>query len=516
MLLVTSAEMRRIETEADARGHSYAAMMARAGQAVAEAVDERFAVARIVVLAGPGNNGGDGLVAARLLADEGHEVMVYLWHRVIAGDRLVADLVAHDIPTTSAEEDSDWSLLDEWLGNAEVVVDALLGTGLSRPLSGEITDLLDQVRAATQAPDGPFVVAVDVPTGLNSDDGTVDPHTVPADLTVTFAYPKVGLFRFPGAASVGDLIIADIGIPDGLATGNVHVAVAAEVAALLPARPLDSHKGTFGKALVVAGSLAYTGAAALAASGAYRAGCGLVTAAIPAVIHSVVAQLLPEATFMPLPDEDGMLCAAAVPAVRAALARYDAVLLGPGLGAGPPSAAFVGALMGDLAGLGAVPRLVVDADGLNLIAQLAGGPAALPALSVVTPHPGEMARLLGSDTETVNADRVSVARAAAQSWNLVVVLKGAFTVVAAPDGRVSINPFATPALATAGTGDVLSGLITGLLAQGVAPFEAAVLGAWLHGQAGQLAAEELGTRGVLARDVLDTVRTAFSVLEGVG
>ena len=532
MHLVTSDTMRALEAAADAAGLTYAEMMRRAGERVAGAVtDVLDDTGNVVVLCGPGNNGGDGLVAADRLAEAGFTISALVWRRA-EDDPLIAALVRHaDALVLPSDAPGAMDQLSVWLGDADIIVDALLGTGANRPLGGPLADILDAAAAAADEPDGPVVVAVDLPTGLGADDGTLDPHTVPADVTVTFGFPKVGQFTFPGAAAVGELIVDDIGIPEALGDsveallggaagggsagpGRLAVSTAGEVAALLPPRPLDAHKGTFGRALVVAGSASFAGAACLAAEAAYRSGAGLVTVAVPASLQPVVIARLCEATVLPLPEERGVIAPAAATAVRAAWASYDAVLIGPGLTQEPPVQAFFEDLLAGLAGGGDRPgRLIVDADGLNLVARMAGGPACLPQGTVLTPHPGEMARLTGRPAGEINAGRVAVARAAAASWGHVVVLKGAFTVIAAPDGRVTVNPFANPALATAGTGDVLAGLIAGLSAQGMAAFDAAVAAAHLHGLAGELAGEAIGPRGVLAGDVLARVAEACGVIE---
>lgn len=510
MHLVTTAQMRAIEAAADAGGHSYAAMMLRAGQAVAGVVHDRYPAARVLLLCGPGNNGGDGLVAAAALAQAGHAVVAYTWRRPpTADDSLMAAARSDGATIRPLDDDTAFAALVTDLASSDVIVDALLGTGLTRALDGDIVRILDQVQAALAASPRPVVVAVDVPTGLNSDTGALDPHALPATLTITFAFPKLGLVCLPGAAAVGELIVADIGIPPELATGDLHLATATEVRPLLPPRPLDGHKGSFGRVLVVGGSVPYTGAPALAALAAYRAGAGLVTLALPRAIHGTVAALVPEATFLPLPEVDGHIAASAGPLVTAAGSGAQALLLGPGLGSTVASEAFVAAL---LAGWNASARWVIDADGLNLLARHPETLAQLPPGSVLTPHPGEMARLLGLSTAVIQADRFSIARAAALEWGQVVVLKGAFTLVAAPDGRVSVNPFATPALATAGSGDVLAGLAAGLLAQGLAPFDAAVLATWLHGSAGARWAQEHGPRGALARAIADGLPAAMQAL----
>jgi len=295
----------------------------------------------------------------------------------------------------------------------------------------------------------------------------------------------------------------------------------------LPARPPDAHKGTFGRALIVAGSANYTGAARLAGAAAVRTGAGLVTVALPASIHRAVAATLSEATYLLLPHELGVLAEPAVEVLAEQAGRYDAMLLGPGLGQEKETAEFLTALLrgrerrpvGFLrTGETAVqpiplPPLVVDADGLNLLARMDGWPTRIPSGSILTPHPGEMARLMGCSVADVQADRVAVARRQAREWGHVVVLKGAFTVVAAPDGRTVLEPFANPALATGGTGDVLAGIIVALRAQGLGPFEAAAAGAYLHGLTGELARRHLGAAGVAAGDLPPLIPQAISILQ---
>jgi NAD(P)H-hydrate epimerase len=363
----------------------------------------------------------------------------------------------------------------------------------------------------------PYIVAVDGPTGLDYDTGALDDAAIPADLTVTFAHPKVGHFRFPGAAALGELDVADIGTDPGLADKvTLQTATAGLVRSWLPPRPPDAHKGTFGKALIVAGSVNYTGAAYLAGAAATRAGAGLVTLALPSVIHSSVAARLTEATYLLLPHELGVIAAGATRVLSEQIPSYDALLLGPGLGQERETRTFVEALLDgkekhrylgfgnntERAEAPTLPPLVIDADGLNILATMEDWPKRLPPGSVLTPHPGEMARLMGCSAADVQADRLAVARSQASAWNHIVVLKGAYTIIAAPDGKAIIIPFANPGLATAGTGDVLAGTIVSLRAQGVDGFAAATVGAYLHGLAGELAREEIGTAGMVAGDVL--------------
>lgn len=522
MNLVTAAQMKIAEKNCNAAGHTYEMMMECAGRSVAQAIDMQFGAfgRQITVLIGPGNNGGDGLVAARYLAELGALVTLYFWKRSdLETDANWQKLQAYDLPVALWNDDPGGQVLAEILGRSAIVVDALLGTGISRPIEGDLAALLKvagegirrrrgpekQVIVDPLSPPqteeiGPAVVAVDLPSGLNTDTGAVDPLTLPADITITFAAPKWGHVTMPGAIYAGRLLVADIGIGvEHFPAGLPQLAHPALVADLLPERPLDAHKGTFGKAMVVAGSANYTGAPCLAAAAAYRVGVGLVTLALPASIQVMVAPKLTEATFLPLPEGSGAISAPATSILLKAVGGYSALLVGPGLGTATCTARFLADL---LPGLPPIP-LVLDADVLNLLAQMPDWWEFLPPRCVLTPHPGEMSRLSGQTRAEIEADRPAFALAMAKKWHQVVVLKGAFTVVAGPDGRMVVLPFANPALATAGSGDVLAGAITGLLAQGLCPFEAAVAGSYLHGLAGQSARAEIGEAGVLAGDLPD-------------
>jgi hydroxyethylthiazole kinase-like uncharacterized protein yjeF len=538
MKIVSVAEMRRIEADSDAAGHSYDAMMERAGRSVAEAIVARWGgkSRRVLVLVGPGNNGGDGLVAARYLAEAGAHVACYLLKpRAPEHDENFRLVEKRGLEIVLAGEDQGRCKLRQKVEKADVIVDALLGTGVRLPLRGALAEMLalvgqvvDERRrparsslvaltaAAAHAPrDWPVVVGVDGPSGLDYDSGALDEVALPADLTVTFAYPKPGHFRFPGAGALGELIVADIGTDPTLAGDARLEVVTPEMAGgWLPQRPPNAHKGTFGKALIVAGSANYTGAAYLAGAAATRAGAGLVTLALPATIHTAVASQLAEATYLLLPydQERGVVTSDAAHVVSERRAGYDAVLLGPGLGFTPATIEFVSTLLDNLEG----PRcaLVMDADGLNILSGMKNWPEQIPAATILTPHPGEMARLMACSIGEVEGDRVAVAQAQAAAWNQVVILKGAYTVVAAPDGRAVIEPFANPGLATAGSGDVLAGTVVALRAQGLGAFEAAAAGAYLHGLAGELARRTYGAAGMVAGDVLAHLPEAWKALRG--
>jgi ADP-dependent NAD(P)H-hydrate dehydratase / NAD(P)H-hydrate epimerase len=548
MRLVTVDEMRALEQAADGAGLSYAEMMERAGRAVAEAIEGIAPQGAVLVLVGPGNNGGDGLVAARMLAEWGYTVSVVIWRRENWEDDPLWIAAQKAGAEAAGAETAGQDAVGELARDADVIVDALLGTGAEGSLRGGLPELLQAVNAALEQraadsmgepdlsdlrdasiPDRPLLVAVDVPSGLNADTGEIDERALQCDMTVTFAYPKRGHYLYPGAAHVGILYVADIGIGEVVSDADesdIQVVTASEVAGLLPQRPRSAHKGTFGKAMIVGGSVTYTGAPCLAAEAAYRVGAGLVTLGVPQVIHPIVAARVLEATHLLLPHTMGVLRADAERPLRENLEGYAALLVGPGLGREKETGMFLSAL---LMGQRHAPRksvgfqrlppnddaepenneerhlppLVLDADALNLLADMPPTWAQhLPQETVLTPHPGEMARLIGGEVADVNADRLGMARDKAAEWGCTVVLKGAHTVVASAQGEVRVIPFATSALATAGTGDVLAGAIVGLIAQGLSEFDAAVCGAFLHGFAGELAEEQNGLAGTVAGDLL--------------
>ena len=554
MKVVNVEQMQRIEADSNEAGHSYAVMMEQAGRSLAEAIEARVDPRgkRVLVLVGPGNNGGDGLVAARYLSRAGAQVTCYLYKdRHPAEDENFRLVLEGDVRAVLAEEDDEQGKLRSLTEEADVLIDALLGTGTRLPLRGGLAEMLDVAgsivasrREGAQghltslvpgsgAPGrrGPLVVGVDGPTGLAYESGDLDDKTIAADLTVTFAYPKVGHFRLPGAGAVGELVVADIGIDPSLAEDvALEVVTPITVQGWLPSRLPDAHKGTFGKAMIVAGSVNYTGAAYLAGASATRAGAGLVTLALPSAIHSAVAAHLAETTFVLLPHAMGVLSPEAAGVLWEALEGYDVLLIGPGLSQEEETAAFLERVLGieerrgslgflrserPAAARSDLPPLVIDADGLNILSGLGNWPERLPEGTVLTPHPGEMARLMDCPVAEVQEDRLTVARSQAAAWSQVVVLKGAYTVVAAPDGRTVIEPFANPGLATAGTGDVLAGTIAALRAQGLEAFEAAAAGAYLHGLAGEVARQEHGATGMVAGDVLACLPKALQRLEAL-
>lgn len=544
MKFVSVAEMRTIEQQADAGGLTYAQMMANAGRNLAEEVRRLVLMEdgekQVVGLVGPGNNGGDTLVALYHLAQWGWKAHAYLVQRRPEGDELVQRLEQAGGNITLARGDTGFVRLQALIASADVLLDGLLGTGFKPPLKTEVSQVLTATRLAIEALEQPpLVVAVDCPSGVDCDSGEAVAECLSADVTVTMAAVKHGLLKMPAYARVGELRIASIGVLDDFPTWQSirdEVMDGVLTATLLPARPLDAHKGTFGTAVVVAGSVNYTGAALLAGQAAYRIGAGLVTMAVPTPLHAVLAGELPEATWVLLPHELGVIAADAVEVVAKNLERATALLIGPGLGLEDTTAEFVAGLLecGTSKALRSqigfvrrdekteekpliLPPLVVDADALKLLTRLKNWPRHLPTNTILTPHPGEMAILTGLSTAEIQSNRLETARRFAQEWQHVVVLKGAFTVIAAPDGRTSTIPVATPALARAGTGDVLAGLIVGLRAQGVDAYNAARTAAWIHAQAGLRAAEWRGNSApVLASDVLEMVPHILAEIEATG
>ena len=499
MKVVTVAEMVAIEQRAEREyGLSSPILMEHAGRSVAEAIQARLegemGGVQVVALAGPGNNGGDGRVVARYLAGWGAHVAIYDWKR---GE------IEQDGQTSAVGD--DLAGLRAALTQADIVLDALLGTGHARPLARTMADALALVAEERARRPDLYVVAVDLPSGLNADTGAIDPGALPADLTVTLAFPKVGLLLFPGASYAGELQVGGIGLPaDMPIPAGLEMLDDGLIGPTLPARPLDSNKGTFGKALALVGSPHYIGAAYLVCGAAARIGAGLITLATTPELAPFYATMLPEITYAPLPPESETPDTRAQ-AVLASLDGYDALVVGPGLGQSQATAALLERVFAGLLALPNEqrPRLVVDADGLNNLAKLDQWWRRLPPRTILTPHPGEMSRLRGGAAVSGGGvDRLSVAREAAREWGHVVVLKGACTLIASPDGTLRINGAPNPALATAGTGDVLAGTMAGLLAQGMEPYDAACAAVYLHALAGLRVRAHLGDAGLLAGDLL--------------
>ncbi|HYO89008.1 MAG TPA: NAD(P)H-hydrate dehydratase, partial [Candidatus Limnocylindrales bacterium] len=502
---ILSAEaLRAVESKADQSGLSYAEMMERAGTALAERLAQLLAESgapqdlwRVTFLVGPGNNGGDGLVAGRqLAAATGAGVRFYLLKARAEDDLHLQTAQAAGLQIALASDDQRFRVLQQMVSTSLIVVDALFGIGARAPFDASTRKLLKSVTTALNANEPeppPFefaseparlrsgrarVLAVDCPSGLDCDTGAIDEAALCADETMTMIAAKPGLFRFPGAAFVGRLSVASLGVApatEGPTQAQQHLVTSADVAAWLPERAPDGHKGTYGRVLIVGGSANYTGAPALAARAAYRMGAGLVTVGAPAPLVDTLAANLYEATWLHLPHDLGALVEDGAGLIRQEAPRCDALVMGMGMGREPGTHRFLADL---LAGSGTrthapigftasaptessskpdLAPLVIDADALSMLADLPDWPSLLPPGTILTPHPGEMARLCGLSTQEVIEQRWELARTKAADWGVTLVLKGAHTLIASPDGTVLVLPFKTSALATAGTGDVLAG-----------------------------------------------------------
>lgn len=542
MKLVTVAEMLAVEREADANGLGYDLMMDNAGRGLADVVHSKYAHLKrggILGLVGSGNNGGDTLVALALLADWGWKATAYIVRKRQKDDPLIQALITKGGTVYKISGDQDYSKLEEALSSHPVLMDGVLGTGIKLPLRGKVVQVLTYVNGVLSKLDSkPIVIAVDCPSGVDCDSGEAAPECLPADLTVTMAAVKVGLLKFPANNLIGELTLVGIGLEyddkrsKSWQAINRSVITAELVKSKLPLRTRDSHKGTFGTALIAAGSVNYSGAVLLAGKAAYQSGAGLVTLAVPTPLHSALAGHLPEATWLLLPEEMGVIASKASDVVLENLERATALLLGPGFGLEPETQGFMDNLFTsshrNRSGIGFVqavensqdlhkqklPPMVVDADGLKLLTRITNWHEIIPKMTILTPHPGEMAILSGLEISAIQSDRIGTAEKYAEKWGHVLVLKGANTVIAEPGGRTAVIPVASPALARAGTGDVLAGIITGLRAQGVEAFEAAACGCWIHAQSGLKAADQKGTAtSILAGDLLPAMVDVIGDLE---
>ncbi len=525
--LVTAGQMQELDrrTTAD-HGIPGLTLMENAGRGVAESMEKHLGnlagsvqqgppgPTQPLVVCGKGNNGGDGFVVVRLLLARDAKPDCILLGRAsdLSGDALTnyKRLVDSGFAVREVTSLKDTEPLFQ---GRKVVVDAVFGTGLTRAPSGLAAEAVTLINHS-----GSYVVSIDLPSGLQSDTGVPYEPCVRADLTVTMALPKLGLWLYPGRALAGTVEVADIGMPESLVgdcprTGTVPEGQALlldveHIRAILPRRRSDGHKGTFGTALIVAGSRGFSGAAILAGKAAVRSGCGLVNLAVPSGITDVVESAVIEAIKTPLPQtETEALSPAGLETLLEASGNAEAIAIGPGIGTDRRTRKL------ELGFLAEVEKpVVIDADGVN---NLAGRLALLSRAKtpmVLTPHPGEFARLTGLKPGDINADRVGVSRRFATEHKVVLVLKGASTVVAAPDGRVFVNPTGNSGLASGGAGDVLTGLITGLMAQGMSPLDAACAGVFLHGLAADIAVQSLTEYCLAAGDLPDFLAQAFAAV----
>ena len=510
--IVTAEQMRALDhrTITEAQVPSVV-LMERAGTGVVanlEALYGPVAGKKFVILCGKGNNGGDGFVIARLLRRKRARVHVLLLTPAIELSRDAKAMYQrfHRMAgPSSVSRPADANAIQQRLTASDILIDAIFGTGLSNPVTGLYRDAIDAINAA-----GRLTVAVDLPSGLHADTGSILGAAVRANLTVTFGLPKAGLYCGNGIDCAGLVRLADIGIPASFvdAVGSrLLLLTNASAQAALPPRYPTSHKGTYGHLGVIAGSVGKSGAAAMAAMAALRIGTGLVTAAVPSSVNDILEAKLLEAMTLPMPETKARTFArSGLDRLLAFAAARDAVAIGPGLTTHPETVDLVQEF---------VKRLdkpcVLDADALNALAGKASLLTECHRPPIITPHPGEMARLEAeATTQSVNEDRLGTATRFARERGVFVVLKGARTVIARPDGLAAICPTGNPGMATAGTGDVLTGMVGGLLAQGVAPWDAACAATYFHGLAGDLASQQLGQAGMIARDLIRQIPHAIA------
>jgi len=507
MYLVSAAEMQAMDRRTiETFGLPGRLLMENAGRGAAQVLLQTFpglTGQKVAIIAGRGNNGGDGFVIARCLFQKGIAVRVYLLaeSNAVRGDAAAnlellkpLGIAVDEIPDKSAfkRHKTAMRLQDVW-------VDAVLGTGLKSDVDGYFREIIDFINALNKP-----VFSVDIPSGLDSDSGQPRGACIRAHATATFGFAKIGHMLLPGATYTGSLHIVDIGIPGHIvaqAEPSQHLLTPEMIRNTLVPRPPDAHKGTTGHLLVVAGSPGKTGAAAMAAMAAMRAGAGLVTLGAPKSLNPVLASRFLEAMTSDLPETlDGLLAESAFDKIMDLLSGKKCLVFGPGVGI----SADIESLLKRILPFLSIP-VVIDADGLNNLAGDAGMLKTAGAPVILTPHPGEMARLMGVSVRRVQADRPACAREFAREYNLHLVLKGARTVMAHPDGKVYINPTGNAGMASGGMGDILTGVIGGLLAQGYAPEAATHLGVYLHGAAADHLAEQIGPIGFLAGDVMNAV-----------
>jgi len=503
MQVIRTATMRELDARTIGEyGVSSLDLMERAGRGCAEAILQRYPdIERrdVHVLCGRGNNGGDGFVIARYLAAEGVRVRVYATHDPAAcsddcrtnWERLPADVLV--VPLAQNRELPDFASL---LAPRDLVIDALLGVGIRSPLESPYRELVLALQGTPAQ-----VIAIDVPTGVGEDNGQITDPCITAHWTLTIGFPKVGLYLEPAALHTGPIDVIPLDYPAPLLAdypASLQIPDPASIAAHLVARRPDSHKGTYGRLLILGGSRGMSGSVALAAEAAFRSGAGMLAVATAASAQPIVAGHLREMMTIPLPETpDGVISPLALPTLLPWLDWATTLAFGPGLTTQPAVRALVGAVLDHWAG-----PLVLDADALKIAGQHLGRLAGRDVPAICTPHLAEAAALLGIAQAAISTRRLDTALEAAERHQIVLLLKGYRTVIAAPTGEAVISTVGNPGLASAGTGDVLTGIIGGLLAQGLSPFEAAWVGTWLHGKAADQAALRVGEISLMARDVI--------------
>jgi hydroxyethylthiazole kinase-like uncharacterized protein yjeF len=511
MKIVRVREMRKIDRRAiKGLGIPGVVLMENAGQSVLTAMEDFFdfaGIRKVTIVCGRGNNGGDGFVVARYLMNEGISVNTFIVGdpSIIKGDAKRNRDIFFGLGGKITPVRSKRSLerLRESLGDSDICVDAIFGTGFSGIIRGIAQEVVSAINESSA-----FIVSVDSPSGIDSDTGGVAGEAIQADLTVTMGLPKVGQLLYPGRYYVGELYIADIGFPEHVIDDVNPMGALVEqdiIQRFLPWRAPNLHKGAFGKALIVSGSTGMSGAAAMSGTSALRAGAGLVYLAIPESLNPILEEKCTEVITIPvLQTKTGAISIDAYEKIMEKVADVDVVAVGPGLSQDPETKKMVRKVVED-----APIPLVIDADGINALVNNTAILKKRIRATIVTPHPGEIARLIKRSVREIEEDRVGICTTYAKRWGVVLVLKGAPTVIAHPDGQYWINSHVNSGLATAGSGDVLTGLIVGFLAQKTSPIAAAVSGVYIHSYAGELLRETKGEHGLIAGDLVDSIPEAI-------
>ena len=515
MKIVTAKEMQDIDRIAiDDYGIPGIVLMENAAKGVVASLFKKFPDIKdkkIGIFAGKGNNGGDGLAVARLLTDKGIATKVYLLSKkdMLRGDAKTNLEKAEEIGIKILEITSLDKLeaIKDNIRKKDIFIDAMFGTGLTSGVKGYYTDIINFINSLKK-----IVLSIDIPSGLSSDTGEIIGEYIRADMTVALCLPKIGEILYPAAEYVGELNVVDIGIPELIINNRdikINLIEEKDAAGILPKRKPDTHKGTYGHLAVIAGSRGKGGAAALSSISALRAGTGLVTLALPKCLTVSFEAGIPEVMTLPLPDtKEGTIDKSALNTLINFLEGKSAVLIGPGITTNPSTSSLIKNLVKKIS----CPMLI-DADGLNIIADKIELLKDKPFPVIVTPHPGEMARMLNTTSKEIQTNRIEASRKLSAEYGIYVILKGARTIVATPEGEVYINPTGNPGMATAGTGDVLSGIIVGFMAQGLSARDSSILGVYLHGLAGDIAAEKLSQTALIASDLIKTFPEAIKKVE---
>lgn len=475
-------------------------LMERAALATAKYILQRNPK-NVLVLAGPGNNGGDGIAVSRIIKDKVKTVKVFLpfVETRLSEDCQIQIKIASNFGVPILRSFPN----EKDLSEADLIVDAIFGTGLKREIEGELKDFIEKLNSVKK-----FIISIDIPSGVSSDTGQILGVAVRADLTVTFGVLKRGHLLYPGREFSGQIFVEDIGFPQELLnspTLKIHTIDKEFAKALIPARPQYSHKGRYGHLLVIAGSVGKTGAAVMTARAALRSGSGLVTLAVPSVLKTVFQTNVLEEMILPLPCTMQTLSKEAIPEILSFInEKAHCVAFGPGVGINEDIEEILKTII-----LNCPCPIVIDADGITVLSKIKNILKEASSEIVVTPHPGELSRLINLSVKEIEKNRIDIAQDVARQLRVIMVLKGVPTVISNPDGLTYINTTGNPGMATGGSGDVLTGVIASLIGQGVAPFYAATLGVFLHGLSGDIASRQKGLHGLIARDIIESLPQAF-------